>query len=160
MRSSKFCILAAIIAATLFFSQFTYAATIYLTQSSDTLNTFRTNVNSSLTNLNNGIAWPWTALTNYGTTTNATTTPSWFKTGLFASSTSQFSQASTTRLTVGNLYFDSAGNIQNTNDDYISFDTFALRIHDSLSGTGFYAQLDPSLIASSNKTFTFPNQSG
>lgn len=32
--------------------------------------------------------WPWTIATNYGTTTNATTTPTWYKQGAFASSTS------------------------------------------------------------------------
>lgn len=37
--------------------------------------------------------WPWSFATNFGTSTNATTTPSWFKTGVFASSTSQFTSA-------------------------------------------------------------------
>ncbi|MDE2232897.1 MAG: hypothetical protein KGJ90_02080 [Patescibacteria group bacterium] len=45
--------------------------------------------------------WPFTTgLTNFGTSTQATTTPEWFKMGLYASSTSQFDNASTTRLTV------------------------------------------------------------
>ena len=35
-------------------------------------------------------AWPWTMLTTFGTTTDATTTPTWFQMGLYASSTSQF----------------------------------------------------------------------
>ncbi len=46
----------------------------------------------------NTYGWPWTLLTNYGTTTNATTTPSWFQTGVYASSTSQFTFASTTAI--------------------------------------------------------------
>ncbi len=45
-------------------------------------------------------AWPWTTTTNYGTTTNATTTKSWFIQGLTASSTSHFVYATTTALTV------------------------------------------------------------
>jgi len=49
-------------------------------------------------------AWPWNLLTNFGTTTNASTTPSWFQTGLFASSTSQFTNASSTLLTTGTLW--------------------------------------------------------
>lgn len=35
----------------------------------------------------NSFLWPWAIATNYGTTTNSTTTPTWFKTNLFASST-------------------------------------------------------------------------
>lgn len=49
------------------------------------------------------LAWLWDIATTYSTTTNATTTPSWFKTGLFASSTSQLTYASTTLLTVSNV---------------------------------------------------------
>src|SRR5258708_1487267 len=64
-------------------------ATILTTNSSDTLTTFRTNVNTSLTNLNAGFTgWPFTiGLTTYSTTTQATTTPLWVQGGLFASST-------------------------------------------------------------------------
>jgi hypothetical protein len=40
----------------------------------------------------------WNISTTYGTTTRATTTPEWFMTGLFASSTSQLTYASTTAL--------------------------------------------------------------
>lgn len=35
-------------------------------------------------------AWPWNVLTTYSTSTNATTTPSWFQTALYASSTTAF----------------------------------------------------------------------
>lgn len=64
-------------------------ATIISTNSSDTLSTFRTNVNTSLTNLNTSLGvWPFTTgLTTYSTTTQATTTPLWARGGLFASST-------------------------------------------------------------------------
>lgn len=49
--------------------------------------------------------WPFTTgLTNFGTSTQATTTPEWFKLGLFASSTSQFDNASTTFLTASNFW--------------------------------------------------------
>ncbi|MBI2030416.1 hypothetical protein HYT05_02230, partial [Candidatus Kaiserbacteria bacterium] len=41
-----------------------------------------------------GGAWPWIVGTNFATSTNATTTPTWFRSGLFASSTSQFVNAS------------------------------------------------------------------
>ena len=51
------------------------------------------------------LVWPWSVLTNYGTTTNATTTASWFQQGLFASSTSQFVNASTSLLSVGSGTF-------------------------------------------------------
>ena len=55
-------------------------------------------------------AWPWTLTTHYGTSTNATTTPLWQQTGLFASSTSHFTQASTSLLTVKDTaYFGSGG---------------------------------------------------
>lgn len=37
--------------------------------------------------------WPWNVLTNFASTTNATTTPLWQQTGVFASSTSQFVNA-------------------------------------------------------------------
>lgn len=33
------------------------------------------------------IGWPWTIANTYGTSTNSTTTPTWYKTALFASST-------------------------------------------------------------------------
>lgn len=49
-------------------------------------------------------SWPWTTTTNAGTTTSATTTPPWFKMGLFASSTSVFTNASTTAFSVGSDY--------------------------------------------------------
>lgn len=45
------------------------------------------------------LVWPWNISSTFSTTTNATTTPSWFLTGMFASSTSQFSQSTTTLLT-------------------------------------------------------------
>lgn len=46
--------------------------------------------------------WPWTIATNFATTTNSTTTPTWYKTGVYASSTSQFDNATTSLLTVTN----------------------------------------------------------
>lgn len=62
-----------------------------------------------------GGAWPWTlGLSTYGTTTNATTTPTWFKTGFFASSTPNVpsvidnftaSNSTTTNATTTNLGF-------------------------------------------------------
>ncbi|MDP3646313.1 MAG: tail fiber domain-containing protein [bacterium] len=52
--------------------------------------------------------WPWSLLTTYSTSTNATTTPAWFLTGLFASSTSQFAYASTTALTATTGFFTTA----------------------------------------------------
>ena len=45
-------------------------------------------------------AWPFTPDTNFGATAQATTGIPWFKNGLQASSTSYFTQASTTQLTV------------------------------------------------------------
>ncbi|MDD5165366.1 MAG: hypothetical protein PHG25_02405, partial [Candidatus Pacebacteria bacterium] len=45
-------------------------------------------------------AYPFTSLTNYGTTNQATTGIAWFQNGLNASSTSHFVNASTTALTV------------------------------------------------------------
>lgn len=45
----------------------------------------------------------WNISTNFGTTTRATTTPEWFMTGLFASSTSQLQYASTTQLSAVSL---------------------------------------------------------
>lgn len=48
-------------------------------------------------------AWPWNMLTTYSTTTDATTTPAWFVMGLYASSTSQLTFASTTQLSAVSL---------------------------------------------------------
>lgn len=36
------------------------------------------------------ITWPWTTATTYGTSTNSSTTPSWFRTAFYASSTRAF----------------------------------------------------------------------
>ncbi|MBI2030940.1 helix-turn-helix domain-containing protein, partial [Candidatus Kaiserbacteria bacterium] len=47
-----------------------------------------------------GGAWSWNIATNYGTSTNATTTPTWFQMGLFASSTSQCVNASSSQQTI------------------------------------------------------------
>jgi hypothetical protein len=46
----------------------------------------------------------FTIATTFGSTTMSTTTPIWAKTGIFASSTSQFDQSSTTQATIGTLY--------------------------------------------------------
>src|SRR4051794_20695826 len=45
----------AVLLAAIFHSPLVYGATIFLTQTSDTLGTFRTNVNTSLTNLNSAL---------------------------------------------------------------------------------------------------------
>ena len=81
-----------------------YAATILLTNSSDTISTFRTNVNTSLTNLNDGLATagigdPFTHVSVWSQTTSATSTLlklSGSPISLAASSTAVFSAATTT----------------------------------------------------------------
>ncbi|MBI5003520.1 DUF5011 domain-containing protein [Candidatus Kaiserbacteria bacterium] len=40
-----------------------------------------------------GTSWPWTIATTFGTSTNATTTPTWYQMGFYASSTSQLASA-------------------------------------------------------------------
>lgn len=45
-------------------------------------------------------SWPWVTTTVFGTTTNSTTTPTWYRTGVYASSTSQFTNSTTTNITV------------------------------------------------------------
>lgn len=52
----------------------------------------------------NTYGWPWTIAASYGTTTNATTTPTWYKTGMMASSTSYFVNASTSLLSAVNIW--------------------------------------------------------
>jgi hypothetical protein len=52
-----------------------------------------------------GGTWPFTTTdTNYGVAVQSTTTPEWFKNGLFASSTSQIAYASTTALSASTVY--------------------------------------------------------
>jgi hypothetical protein len=51
-----------------------------------------------------GGAWPFTPSTNYGVAVQSTSTPAWFTTGVQASSTSYFVNASTTRLTAQTIY--------------------------------------------------------
>jgi len=59
---------------------------------------------SSLGIIGGSGVWPFTTgLTNFGTSTQATTTPGWFKMGIYASSTSQFVYASTTALSAATL---------------------------------------------------------
>jgi hypothetical protein len=55
-------------------------------------------------------AWAWNVATNFGATTNATTTPTWYQTGLYASSTSQFANATTSLASFsGSIWFTSLG---------------------------------------------------
>lgn len=51
----------------------------------------------------NSYTWPWTLATNYNVTTNSTTTPTWYKTGVYASSTSAFDQVNIGSTTVGTM---------------------------------------------------------
>lgn len=88
------------------------AATIFLTNSNDTLGTFRTNVNTSLTNLNTAVgtpfANPFTPVTHWGQNTAGTTTAPWFQGSpfsIFASSTAAFTNASTTQFTATDQWF-------------------------------------------------------
>ena len=56
-----------------------------------------------------GSAWPFTPSTNYGVAVQSTSTPIWATTGLMASSTSYFVNASSTALTVsGTAFFGTA----------------------------------------------------
>ncbi|MFA5774924.1 MAG: hypothetical protein WC864_06070, partial [Ilumatobacteraceae bacterium] len=63
-------------------------------------NCLQVDANGKLTNTGSacgsgGGSWPWTTATTFATSTNATTTPTWYQMGLYASSTSQFANAST-----------------------------------------------------------------
>lgn len=118
------------------------SATILTTNSSDTMNTFRTNVNTSLTNLNNALfTWPWTVTTNFGASVNSTSTPTWYTAGVQASSTSQLTNASiwgnlTLKATSSRLLAtDDAGNIIGTstiNTSLLIAPTNAILAGDSL----------------------------
>src|SRR5262249_5758162 len=55
-------------------------------------------VNGTCLTASVGSVWPWTIANTFGTSTNATTTGSWFQQGLYASSTSQIAYASTTAI--------------------------------------------------------------
>lgn len=92
-----------------------FGATIFLTNTSDTINTFRTNVNTSLTNLNNAFgSSPFnfgSSISNYSTSTVSTTTSIWTQGVFFSSSTkqaSQFPYASSTAFTVSDLFATNA----------------------------------------------------
>ncbi len=64
------------------------------------------NAQGQLTSASSGFSYPFTTQTNFGTTTQATTTPLWFQEGLYASSTSQFANSTTTLATIGTLFMD------------------------------------------------------
>jgi hypothetical protein len=66
-----------------------YLHTATTTFSSPLVYTGSTNAVTCPTCQTSAAAWPWNVATNFGSTTNSTTTPTWYKTGLFASSTSE-----------------------------------------------------------------------
>lgn len=54
-----------------------------------------------------GAAYSFTPLSNFATGTSATSTPIWGRVGIFASSTSQFDNSTTTNATIGSLWLPS-----------------------------------------------------
>lgn len=95
----------------------TFGATITTIAGSDTLSASRSVINTNFSNLNADIAanlaaassslstvWTFTNDTNFANLTQSTTSIAWFKNGLYASSTSQFANATTSLFSVGTLW--------------------------------------------------------
>lgn len=114
-----------------------------------------------------GISWPWNLLTNYGTTTNATTTPYWAQEGVYASSTSYFVNAyfNNSSSTLGTLGNGQAQIFAGTGSNIIFGQSGGASPNIVIYGedgppTWHTLTLENTYVSGTNKIINFPNDNG